>query len=100
MAKVIPFEMDKKYGALRTLIIVLYVLAACLLLAALISIADINGSGVMAFAPFIACVIMAFNFVVVAQIITVFIDMEWNQRETNELLEQVIKNLPEPKAAD
>ena len=98
MAKITPITMNLKYGALRTLITVLYILAGALVFVGLVTQFGINHDSPLSIIPLVACVIFAFNFVVMAQIISVFIDMEWNQRETNELLEQVIKNLPEPKA--
>ncbi len=98
MPKVTPFEMPVKYPALRILITILYVAAGLFGVGGTwITLLNTGGLTPMQLAPMIIGVVFAFNFVVMAQIIKVFLDMEWNQRETNELLEQVIKNLPEQK---
>ncbi len=103
MAKVTEIVMDTKYSALRALITILYILATLLIVFGIIGVftafssntTSENGFVLLALAPVVISFILAFNFVVMAQIISVFIDMEWNQRETNELLQQVILNLPE-----
>ena len=87
--------MNLKYGPLRILINCLYGGAGIIALLGLVTLSGFNGDNLMTLIPLITCLVIAFNFVVMAQLITVFIDMEWNQRETNELLEQVIKNLPQ-----
>lgn len=100
MAEIKEIYMDTKYRALRALIYILYTLSGLLVFFGVISglsvlsanHSEYNPFNYLALAPVVAAFIFAFNFVVMAQIITVFIDMEWNQRETNELLQQIIKN--------
>jgi len=99
MAEVKPYYMHDKYSALRFIIYTNYIAAALIVLYStyiVIGTLDANpSSGGILFAlggVVWLFFVFAFGLVVTAQIISVFIDMEWNQRETIELLQQIIKN--------
>jgi hypothetical protein len=99
MAKVTPVTdtfWEEKYPALRVLVIILYISAAISGFAGLLYLlANTRELNTAILIPIAVCAGVAVYFFAMAQIIKLFIDMERNQRETNELLEQVIKHLPE-----
>ena len=100
MAAVKPIYLLEKYKALNVLIIVLYVAAGLLGLGGMVALTKTGELQGLAWSLAGGCFIAAFNFVVIAQLITLFIELESNQRETNCLLEQIISHMPEREAIE
>jgi bacteriorhodopsin len=95
MALLKDYSVYSKYHTLHTLTWILYAFAFIIGVAGVIITLNLSGEiHYLRYIPLIVGCFIAFNCLVIAEAITVFIDMELNQRETNELLKQVIKNLP------
>lgn len=99
MGKTREFYLDGKYQALRLLIKIQYGFAILMAIGACMAFVNLYElQWVLAVTAIAVAAIIAFLFILNAQMLQLFIDLEWNQRETNGLLVQVIENLPENPA--
>lgn len=96
MAKITEIIMDEKFVALKLTAYALFVLAGAATLYGFYNFAKSND-----FLPQLGYLYLGggitFGLILAAlgQICLVQVQKEWNQRETNELLAQIIKNQPE-----
>lgn len=103
MPAVKEIYLDVKYPILRYFVWGLYIVAALNVFGAVKGILGIlNESEPTMFSAFAYVMVgvelvTALGLAVGAQLVRVLIDIEWNQRENNALLEQVIQNQPEQK---
>ena len=96
MAKAKTFYLEGKYQAIRWLILMQYGLAILAGIgAAIIVFKFVEEQPIVAVSAIAIAAVVAFLNILTAQMLQLFIDLEWNQRETNELLVQVIENLPD-----
>lgn len=101
MATVNDVYLDVKYPILRYFVWALYALSVLCVLSAMLGIIGIvNEKEPTMFSAFSYTIvgvqlISALSLAVGGQLVKVLIDIEWNQRENNALLEQLIKNQPE-----
>ncbi len=88
--------LDLKYRAIRWMIYIQYGIAALIVIGVLKYAIDVYEyqAGIALLSVSVG-IMFAFLLVLNAQLLQLFIDIEWNQRETNELLGQIIANQPE-----
>lgn len=102
MAKLKPYFLDTKFRGLKIIGIILFVCSGISALLALLILVELFKAEMalmqtVYLTQLATAVITSVALAAAGGIINVLLDIEMNSRETNQLLEQVISNLPENK---